>query len=88
MVGDLERNGSSLALSGYAKAKHFGRLAYMPLAYKRYLEHKARDAQREAAKQAEIASQHVGEVGQRITPPLRPRSFTSSRVLPGSSLLR
>ncbi len=66
-IGDLERNGSSLALSGYAKAKHFGRLAYMPLAYKRYLEHKARDAQREAAKQAEIASQHVGEVGQRIT---------------------
>ena len=40
----MERNGSSLALSGYAKAKHFGRLAYMPLAYKRYLEHKARDA--------------------------------------------
>ena len=66
-IGDLERNGSSLALSGYAKAKHFGRLAYMPLAYKRYLEHKARDAQRETAKQAEIASQHVGEVGQRIT---------------------
>lgn len=66
-IGDLERNGSSLALSGYAKAKHFGRLAYMPLAYKRYLEHKAHDAQREAAKQAEIASQHVGEVGQRIT---------------------
>lgn len=25
-IGDLERNGSSLALSGYAKAKHFGRL--------------------------------------------------------------
>lgn len=66
-IGDLERNGSSLALSGYAKAKHFGRLAYMPLAYERYLEHKARDAQREAAKQVEAASQHVGEVGQRIT---------------------
>lgn len=66
-ISDLERNGSSLALSGYAKAKHFGRLAYMPLAYERYLEHKARDAQREAAKQAEAASQHVGEIGQRIT---------------------
>ena len=66
-ISGLERNGSSLALSGYAKAKHFGRLAYMPLAYERYLEHKARDAQREAAKQAEAASQHVGEIGQRIT---------------------
>lgn len=66
-IGDLERNGSMLALSGYAKAKHFGRLVYMPIAYERYLEHKARDAQREAAWQAETVSQHVGEVGQRIT---------------------
>ncbi len=66
-IGDLERNGSMLALSGYVKAKHFGRLVYMPIAYERYLEHKARDAQREAARQAETVSQHVGEVGQRIT---------------------
>lgn len=66
-IGDLERNGSTLALSGYVKAKHFGRLVYMPIAYERYLEHKARDAQREAARLAETVSQHVGEVGQRIT---------------------
>lgn len=66
-IGDLERNGSSLALSGYAKAKHFGRLAYLPIAYEKYMEHKARDEQRAAARLAETASEHVGEVGQRIT---------------------
>ena len=66
-IGDLERNGSMLALSGYAKTKHFGRLAYLPIAYKRYLEHKVRDEQRAAARQTEAVSEHVGTVGQRIT---------------------
>ena len=56
-----------LALSGYAKTKHFGRLAYLPIAYEKYLEHKARDEQWAAARLAETASEHVGEVGQRIT---------------------
>lgn len=66
-VRDLERNCIALALSGYSKAKHFGRLAYMPVAYEKYLERKAREEQREAARLAEAASEHVGAVGQRIT---------------------
>ncbi len=64
---DLERNCNSLALSGYAKAKHFGYLAYMPVAYERYLERKAREEKRKAERLTETASEHVGAVGQRIT---------------------
>ena len=66
-IGDLERNGSMLALSGYVKAKHFGRLVYMPIAYERYLERKAREERRRAEQAAETVSQHIGEIGQRIT---------------------
>ncbi len=67
-VGDLERNCIPLALSGYAKIKHIGRLAYMPIAYKRHLEKKARDEKRETERlEAAAASSYVGDVGQRIT---------------------
>lgn len=77
-IGDLERNASSLALSGYAKSKHFGRLAYMPIAYERYLEHKARDEQRAAARLAETASEHVGTIGERITAKMATASLLTS----------
>lgn len=66
-VRDLERNCISLALSGLSKVKHFGRLAYMPVAYEKYLERKARDEKRAAARLAETVSEHVGTIGQRIT---------------------
>lgn len=66
-TGEIERNGITLALSGYAKAKHFGLLAYMPIAYERYLERKAREEKRNAERLAETTSKHVGTVGQRIT---------------------
>lgn len=66
-TGEIERNSITLALSGYAKTKHFGLLAYMPLAYERYLERKAREEKRKAEQLSEAASEHVGEVGQRIT---------------------
>ena len=67
-TGSMERNCIPLALSGYAKTRHFGLLAYMPLAYERYLEWKAREEKREAERLAAAeASEHVGTVGQRIT---------------------
>lgn len=62
-VSDLERNCFPLVLSGYAKLSHIGRLAYMPVAYERYLERKAREEQRREG----ARSEHVGTVGQRIT---------------------
>ena len=65
---DLERNCISLALSGYATTKHFGRLAYMPVAYEQYMERKARAEQREAERATAVASsKYVGTVGKRLT---------------------
>ena len=65
---DLEKNCSVLAASGFAKTKHFGRLAYMPVAFAKYLERKAREERREAERLAAVkASEYVGAVGQRIT---------------------
>ena len=63
-TNDLERNCISLAKSGYAKRRHFGMLAYMPVAYERDIERKAREAERAAAK---ASSEFVGAVGERIT---------------------
>ena len=63
-TSSMERNCITLALGGYAKAKHFGLLAYMPLAYERYMERMERKAQQEAAG---ARSEYVGSVGQRIT---------------------
>lgn len=63
-----ERNCIPLALSGYARLRHFGLLAYMPLAYTRYMEHKARMEKRAAEKEAQAAaSRHVGEIKERLT---------------------
>lgn len=62
-VGDLERNCFPLVKSGYAKKKHIGRLCYLPVAYDKYLERKAKNEEREAQKSV---SQYLGEVGKRI----------------------
>ena len=63
-ASDLELNCIPLALSGYAKLSHIGRLTYMPVAYKWYQERMARKAAQEVAG---VRSEYVGEVGQRIT---------------------
>lgn len=63
-----ERDCMALAKSGWAKMHHFGRLAYMPLAYDRYMERKAAEEKKAAAAAAARASSdYVGGVGQRIT---------------------
>lgn len=67
-TGSMERNCIPLALSGYAKANHVGILAYMPLAYERYVERKAKEEKRAADHAASAAaSEYVGEIKERIT---------------------
>lgn len=63
----IERDCAPLARSGYAKVKHIGRLAYMPVAYKQYLRRKAETEAKEAARaSAAMTSKHVGNIGDRI----------------------
>ena len=62
-TSSMERNCIALALSGYAKSRHVGLLSYMPVAYDRYMERKARKEQR---READARSDYVGTVGQRI----------------------
>ena len=64
LISDLERNCINMTRGGYVKSKHFGRLAYMPVAYEKYLERKARE---EARKAAAGSSDYVGNIGERIT---------------------
>jgi hypothetical protein len=64
---DIERDCVPCVLSGFASARHFGRLAYMPVAYESYLEAQKRKAEREAEHEAAKASKHVGEIGERLT---------------------
>lgn len=63
-VSDTVKNCIPLVLSGYAKMNHVGRLAYLPLAHKRYVERKAREAAQQLAGRR---SEYVGQVGERIT---------------------
>lgn len=66
-IYDIERNCIPLALSGYAKMNHVGRLAYIPLAYKRYMERVKWDEEKEAARKAAVeASVFVGGIGERL----------------------
>lgn len=63
----VERDCIPLVKSGYAKIKHIGRLAYMPIAYDRYIERKEREAKRNAeAEAARNSSEYVGEIGKRM----------------------
>ena len=67
-VSDLERNCIPPVKSEYASRKHFGRLSYMPVAYDRFMERKAKAEQREAERASSAAaSGYVGEIGKRLT---------------------
>lgn len=66
-VSDLEMNCVPYARSGYLKANGIGRLCYIPVAYKKFMERKARAEALEAARAASAASSnYVGKVGDRI----------------------
>lgn len=63
----IERDCFVLAQSGWAKRRHIGRLAYMPVAYDKAMERKAREEARAAGKAAEAErSGYVGKVGERV----------------------
>ena len=62
-VDGIERDCFALIKSGYAKIKHIGRLAYLPVYYSKFLERKAKAEQRDANN---ARSQHVGQIGERI----------------------
>lgn len=63
----IERDCIPLAKSGFAKGQHFGRLAYMPIAYDRYIERKEREAKRIAEAEAtRKSSEYIGEIGKRM----------------------
>lgn len=56
-----------LLVSAYCKRSHFGFIAYAPLAYLRYTEAQAREAEAKRRTEAEAASSvHVGSVGERL----------------------
>ena len=63
-ISDLERNCFPIIKSGYAKERHFGRLAYLPVDYEKYLDRKAKAEARNAAN---AVSNYLGKVGERIT---------------------
>ena len=85
----IERDCVPLAKSGYAKTHHIGRLAYMPVAYDRYMERKEAEAKKRAAAEAAKAnSTYVGELGQRITiNPVDARLVTSWDNMYGTTYL-
>lgn len=60
-------NVKTLVECGYCKESHFGYIAYAPLGFERYEKRIAKEAERNAVKQAEaLASNYVGNVGQRL----------------------
>ena len=65
-MNDLIRNCNIIVKSKYAKINHFGLLAYMPIAYKDYLERKAKE---EEKKQDALScpSEYIGNIGNRLS---------------------
>lgn len=70
----LERDCKPLALSQYCKFSHFGRLAYMPIAYDKEQERKAKEEDRQATQNVEKVSEYVGKEGEKI-------SFTADKAV-------
>lgn len=63
----IERDCKSLICGEYAKIKHIGKLAYMPISYKKALEQKQKEIEQSARKEAEKASNYVGTIGEKLT---------------------
>lgn len=64
---NLLDNVQTLIRSGYCTGKHFGYMAYAPVAYKRYQDKLEEQKQREAVKEAQrSSSEHIGKIGQRM----------------------
>lgn len=52
--------------SGYCKSSHFGTISYVPTAFAKYMEELEWKRQREEEKTAELDSEYIGQVGERI----------------------
>lgn len=63
----IERDCKSLICGEYVKIKHIGKLAYMPISYKKALEQKQKEIEQSARKEAEKVSNYVGTVGEKVT---------------------
>lgn len=66
-VNSFDSNLNAICTAGYCKAKHFGYIAYAPMAYRKAMEKIRKQKELEENKESEAkASEYVGEVGQRI----------------------
>ena len=75
----IEANAVTLAKSGWCKATHMGYIAYAPVAYRKEMERKALEAQREAQRAEQVqTSNYIGEVGKRLTVALRACKMVTS----------
>ena len=74
----IERNCQVLALSGYAMKKHIGRLAYIPVAYDKYIEKKVAEQNRKNELNRELNSNYVGNIGDKITVDVVDGQFVTS----------
>ncbi len=63
----IERDCKSLICGEYAKIKHIGKLAYMPISYKKALEKKQKEIEQSARKEAEKISDYIGTIGEKLT---------------------
>lgn len=60
----IEADCKSLAKSGFCKPRHFGRLAYIPIAYQKATEKAAKETERN---NQEVNSIYIGTIGEKIT---------------------
>lgn len=63
----IERDCKSLICGEYARIKHIGKLAYMPIGYRKALEQKQKEIEQSARKEAEKVSNYVGTIGEKVT---------------------
>lgn len=78
-VGSLELDCVPLAKSGYCKRKHIGRLAYIPVAYQRYMDKQAERLAREQENKVQaLTSTYVGAIGERMTIDVAKGGFVTS----------
>ena len=63
----IERDCKNLICGEYARIKHIGKLAYMPISYKKAIEQRRREIEQSARKEAEKASNYIGIVGEKVT---------------------
>lgn len=78
-IDSLIKNCKPLVISGYTKVNYIGLLCYLPIAVQREIANQKEIERRKAVQQEEAkGSQHVGNVGDKITKPIRSAQFITS----------